>query len=80
MNRYRTPHQEGGMDNKEFYEQLDGDISEYAKKQAIGFAEWIHVNNWRQEYLSARWYRKMGKDGTYTIDAVYALFLIDTNN
>lgn len=46
MNRYLTPHQDGGMDNKEFYEQLDDDISNYAKQQSIGFIEWISINGW----------------------------------
>lgn len=30
MNRFRTPGQEGGMDNHEFYQFLQTDIDEYA--------------------------------------------------
>jgi len=46
MNRYRGPHSSSGigMADKEFFDLLTDDISDYAKQTAIGFAEWIGVH------------------------------------
>lgn len=44
MNRYRTPGQEGGMDNHEFYHLLQDDVAQYAEQEAIAFSEWIRYS------------------------------------
>lgn len=74
MQRYRTPGEIGGMDNQEFYNGMIDDISEFAKQEAIGFADFIrdHPLELQPTSKTNQW---MGLDfGKYTTEELYSLY------
>lgn len=86
MNRYRTPGQEGGMDNHEFYHLLSDDISQLLETQSCLFTEWIDDRSYNNvlsrvrarssDYYNQWVYHPTGqKEATYhTTSELYQLY------
>lgn len=74
MNRYLTPHHDGGMDNKEFYELLRKDISDYAEQEAIAFAEWLTSKDSPYSPLYGETERWCDSEREYTTAQLYEHF------
>jgi|SRR6185312_1616845 len=89
MNRYRGPHSSSGMGmaDKEFFDLLTDDISDYAKQLSIGFAEWAiakfqghyRYSESGMEVEQVWWPRPMTLDKEnakhYTTSEIYQLYL-----
>lgn len=87
LQRYRTPNEIGGMDNQEFYNGMIDDIFEFAKQDAIGFAEWIKVSAWSYSasLIKDSVWRLTGnflllnptvENKNYTTEEIYSLYLL----
>lgn len=75
MNRYRTPGQEGGMDNKEFYELMQDDISQYGKDHALHFLKWMMQHYLRGDFDGVVTYSPPYVQDPKTIEGAYAQFV-----
>lgn len=48
-------------------------MDEYAKQEAIGFAEWLQENGWEKYIGENNWRNRMGYATEYTTEQLYSM-------
>lgn len=74
MNRYRTPGQIGGMDNKEYFDLMTEDVAQCAEEIALSFTEWLTRAGSPYAVLYGEKERWCDEDREYTTAELFQLY------